>query len=158
MRRLATFGVVSVVVVGLLVGSSGFTTVDAQRAVSVVVSEDEPLVGVTACEKNRDRPGSGSEPVRVRVSNALSEAVSVTGITSGDAPRRDESDRDRTVGPGDRERIEVVFSGDVATVRVTVDGATTDVTVTRPVASAEACPFGPGRGEGSRGGSNATGG
>ncbi|MFC7069041.1 hypothetical protein [Halobaculum lipolyticum] len=132
-----------VVATGLAVGSSGFGAVEADRSVDVaVVGDDEAYVGVVACQKGNDGAGSGKQSVRVRVDNRYTEAVTVVGIASDDAERTDGSaSAAGSVGVGDRERFEVVFADDVATLTVDVAAGGFDASVTRPVAAKTECPI-----------------
>lgn len=127
-----------VLAVGISVGTGGFSTVGADRPVTVnVVDNDEAYVGVVACEKSNSK----GTAVRLWVANRYSAPVTVESVASADSDRQDAAGTDGTVAVGDRERFEVVFEDDPETVTVAVDGDGFDVSVTREVTTKAACPY-----------------
>ncbi|MFC7096471.1 hypothetical protein [Halobaculum marinum] len=142
-RRTLKLVLLAVVVTGLSVGSAGFGSVAADRTVNVAVVDDEhAYVGVVACEKGNDGPGSGTAPVRVRVTNRYSTTLTVDRITSADADRTDGVHVDEgSVNVGNREAFDVVFEDDVATVTVAVTADGFDATITNSVATKADCPL-----------------
>lgn len=131
-----------VLAVGVSVGTTGFSAVDADRSVAVnVVDDDEAYVGVVACERpNGNETGAD---VRLWVENRNSAQFTVETVTSADANRQDNSGIDEPVPVGDRERIDVTFDDDVEAVTVEVDGTGVDATISRDVTAKDDCPYSP---------------
>lgn len=139
-RRTLRLALLVVLVVGISVGTTGFSAVGADRTVSVsVVDDDEAYVGVVACEKSGT--ASGSDPVRLWVENRNAGSITVESVTSDDAVRRSGNAVGEEVRVGDRDRFELVFERDVSTVTVAVAGDGLDVTVTRDVTPKANCPY-----------------
>ena len=139
MNRFALLGVVTLLVTGLGVATTGAPTTLADRSIDVTVSDDDGLVGVTACQKSRTT--QGSSPVRVAVSNRFTDPLAVVSITSTDAARTDNRPS-KVVEPGEQRTFEVVFDGAVDTVAVDFSGAEFTSSVVRSVQPKRQCPFG----------------
>jgi hypothetical protein len=125
----------------LATGTLGFTSVSAERGVSVnVVDSEDAYVGVTACAPthngsgNGNGSGAGSADVYVTVTNQYSTPVVVERIEGGgnDANLDDAS---RVISVGEVEQYPLQFDADEVTVEVTADGF--DATVTDAVVESE---------------------
>lgn len=112
----------------LVTGSFGFTSVSADRGVSVAVVEDEnAYVGVSVCETDNGN-GNGANPVKVTVTNQFAEPFTVVSI-SGDERSKHPNRKKGKIAPGDSETFNVFGDKEVT---VTVDGGL-DATVTAEV-------------------------
>ncbi|MGB9986582.1 hypothetical protein [Salarchaeum japonicum] len=125
-----------IAVAALSVGTMGFTSVSADRPVSVnVVEKDDAYVGVVACEKSNGN-GNGANPMRVWVTNRYTDAFTVERI---------EGDRTTTptkkIQTGKRVRINPAFGADTVTVYVNSNGFS--ATVTADVYAKSECPLSP---------------
>ncbi|MGB9964502.1 hypothetical protein [Halobacterium hubeiense] len=135
----------------LATGTLGFTSVSAERGVSVnVVDTDKAYVGVTACEPTNgngsdanasSNNGQGNADVYVTVTNRYSEPLTVEGIS---ANTHDAAPTDRnSIGSGARETY--ALHVDATEVTVDVDGDGFDATVTAEVESADRSDCNPGK-------------
>ena len=114
----------------LVTGSAGFTSVSADRGVSVaVVDADDAYVGVSVCSNPASNESTGGHPVDVTVANQFSEPFTVETIAwSDDAhPKETEKSPDETLQPGESVTFTDTFGTDEVT--VTVSGGL-DATVT----------------------------
>ncbi|QKY19146.1 hypothetical protein B4589_001665 [Halolamina sp. CBA1230] len=125
----------------LVTGSFGFTSVSADRGVSInVVDSENAYVGVSVCEKsngNGNENGNGANPVRVTVTNQFSDSFTVEKIAAGDSAHSSEKEKQfgRSIDSGDRDTFNA-FGDEVVTVVVT-DGL--DATVTVEVEEKSTC-------------------
>jgi len=114
----------------LVTGSFGFTSVSADRGVSVAVVDDEnAYVSVSVCRKpsgNGKQNGNGANGVKVTVTNRFSESFRVAAI-SGDG-RTVQPSKKTEIGPGDSETYPNAFGDREVTVSV-VGGLDATVTV-----------------------------
>lgn len=125
----------------LTTGTAGFSSVQADRGVSVsVVSDDRALVDVDACHVARTPNQGAQTPVRVRVRNQLPSALTVASVNGESVGE--------TVPPGGVVTFTEPLSTPVTavTVAATSDGGTS-VTLTRDVAAKADCPFDVGDGD-----------
>lgn len=134
-RRSVSLVLAVVATAMLVTGSAGFTSVSADRSVSVsVVDAENAYVAVDACEKSTDS-GNGSNPVRVTVKNQFSEPFTVERISS-DADTKEPDTKNATVGPGDSATFNAAFGEEELT--VSVSGGV-DATVTATIESKATC-------------------
>lgn len=157
-RRAVSVLLAVVAATMLVTGSFGFSSVSAERGVSInVVESENAYVGVSVCEiSNGDGEdnGNGSNPVRVTVSNQFSETFDVTEITLGGSGGPD-ADVDReSISTGESSTFDVKAHGyDQLTVEV-ADGL--DASVTVDVPDEQCSTNGVGVNENRGGGQNAT--
>lgn len=156
--RMALLVALTVSVSGATVGSSGFSAVEADRAVSVnVVDNDAAYVGVVACEKaDENGTSNGKAPIRVWVTNRYTETLTVASVASADADWTNKNANHDTVGVGQDEQFETVFDSKPDTVRVTVTADGFDASVTRTVTPKSECPYAMGSSEDSGSAGNST--
>ncbi|MCD2203016.1 hypothetical protein [Halobacterium sp. KA-6] len=130
----------------LATGTLGFTSVSAERGVSVnVVDSEDAYVGVTACAPQNSNgasssanassgQGVGNTEVYVSVRNRYSRDITVERITeaAGDAQEEPSSH----IGPGARKTYNLDFNATEITVEIVGDGfdatVTADVNESRP--------------------------
>ncbi|SFP28372.1 MULTISPECIES: hypothetical protein [Halolamina] len=117
----------------LVTGSFGFTSVSADRGVSVAVVESEnAYVGVSVCEKDNGT-GNGSDPVKVTVTNRFSEPFTVDEISWSDSAHQSKdrlNPKKGTLAPGESRTFNKTFGEQEVTVEVT---GGLDATVTAEV-------------------------
>ncbi|WP_256297252.1 hypothetical protein [Haloarchaeobius salinus] len=128
----------------LVTGSAGFSSVTAERGVSVsVVEDDQALVNVEACYTSAN-PNQGTQtPVTVRVTNQLPSALTVEHVNDVDV-----TDGQETVAPGGQVMFNQPYDSPVSAVTVELESeGGTGVTLTRTVVEKSNCPFQAGNGE-----------
>ena len=117
----------------LVTGSFGFTSVSAERGVSVaVVDSENAYVNATACEKSKGK-GAGSQGAKVTVTNQFSSEFTVDEIRwneSAQSGNNDRLDPDEPLSPGESKTFNNAFADGELTVVVS-DGL--DATVSIPV-------------------------
>ncbi|MFW5911459.1 MAG: hypothetical protein ACOCQV_01855 [Halolamina sp.] len=115
----------------LVTGSFGFTSVSADRGVSVaVVDTENAFVNASACEKSNGQDDR-TNPVSVTVTNQFSDDFTVDEITwESGHPSKQASNPDEPIEPGASETFDGTFGDD--TVTVVVSGSL-DAAVTVPV-------------------------
>jgi hypothetical protein len=132
-RRALSVVLAAVAATMLVTGSFGFTSVSAERGVSVaVVDSENAYVNASACAKSTGE-GEGSSGVKVTVTNQFSGAFTVDEIRwneSAQAGNNDRLDPDEELPPGDSETYPNAFGDEEVTVVVSGD---LDATVTVPV-------------------------
>jgi hypothetical protein len=123
--KLASLLLASLAVAGLVVGSTGFTSVSGTRDVSVsVAGNDEAYLGVGAT-------AAGNDGTRVTVENRFDRPVTVERVVVGDGEASDAASAtpDLTIGAGeersttvelDADNVTLVVSGESVEVRVAV--------------------------------------
>jgi len=126
----------------LATGTLGFTSVSAERGISVnVVSNESAYVGVTACEPTHGNEsdanaskgnGEGNADLYVTVANRYSGTVTVEDI-SANAHDVELDDHDRTITSGDWQEYPLHLDVDATEVTVDVDGDGFDASVTADV-------------------------
>ena len=137
-RRLLSIVFVVLAASSLALGSTGFTSVTADRAVDVsVVDQQEAYVGVVACAKS-DEAAERANPVRVWVTNRFTEPVTVTRIVGDTTSTYVPPSPHQTIEPGQERRYEPNFA--THTVTIHVDGEGLDAEVTAPVHQKDSCP------------------
>jgi len=139
----------------LVTGSFGFTSVSADRGVSInVVESENAYVGATACQTGQGN-GNGSNSVKVTVTNQYSAPFTVDGIRWSESAHgsKDRLDPDVTLAPGESETFNNAFGEQEVTVEVT-DGL--DASVTVEVADEQCSNNGEGVDENPDGGENGT--
>jgi uncharacterized repeat protein (TIGR01451 family) len=122
----------------LVTGSAGFSSVTADRGVSVsVVEDDQALVNVEACyTANSSNPGNQT-PVTVRVTNQLPTDLTVESVNSEDVPNGQQ-----TVAPGGQVTFNQAYDSPVSEVTVELESeGGTGITLTRTVVEKTNCPF-----------------
>ncbi|WP_257298012.1 hypothetical protein [Haloarchaeobius sp. FL176] len=127
----------------LVTGSAGFSSVTADRGVSIsVVKDDEALVNVEACDTSAN-PNQGTQtPVKVRVTNQLSTDLTVEGVNGEAVPPGQ-----ATVPPGGAVIFNQAYDSPVSAVTVELESeGGTGVTLTRSVVEKSSCPFQAGNG------------
>lgn len=105
----------------LVTGSIGYTSVSADRSVSVsVVDAEDAYVQVSVCERATKQNRSGSSPVNVTVANKYSEPFNVTTISWNDQahPNKTEVTPDVELSPGESETFANTFADEQVTVEV----------------------------------------
>jgi hypothetical protein len=138
-----------VAVSALALGSAGFSSVSADRSVSVsVVDNENAYVGVAACElgaggtgnanKAKQSGGSASQ-VRLWVGNNFSSAFTVTQI-SGDGIDSQPKEKEE-LDPGELTRFGPFDDVDSMVVSVEGEDGSFSAEVTIDVVSKDACPF-----------------
>jgi hypothetical protein len=132
-RRALSVVLAAVAATMLVTGSFGFTSVSAERGVSVaVVDSENAYVNASACEKSSGA-GEGADPVRVTVTNQFSSDFTVDEIRWNDSAQPGNNTQkkfDRTLQPGESARFDPNFGDEEVTVVVSGD---LDATVTVPV-------------------------
>ena len=136
LRRAVSVLLAATAATMLVTGSFGFTSVSADRGVSVaVVDSENAYVNVTACAKSNGN-GSAAKPAQITVTNQFSERFVVDRISWGSSahpskksktPKGDEADIEAGEGVtydggfGDGEVTVEVSGGIDATVSVPVE-------------------------------------
>jgi hypothetical protein len=132
----------------LVTGSAGFSSMSAERGVSVsVVEDDRALVNVEACHTSANPNQGNRTPVKVRVTNQLPTDLTVEHVNGQDVPPGQ-----ATVAPGGQVVFNQAYDAPVSevTVELESDGGT-GVTLTRTVVEKANCPFNIGHGNGGNG-------
>lgn len=127
----------------LVTGSAGFSSVTADRGVSIsVVEDDEALVNVEACDTSAN-PNPGTQtPVKVRVTNQLPTDLTVEGVNGEAVPPGQ-----ATVPPGGAVIFNQAYDSPVSAVTVELESeGGTGVTLSRTVVEKSSCPFQAGNG------------
>jgi hypothetical protein len=126
-RRAASLLLACLAVSVLVFGSGGFSSVTAERSLSVaVVDTDEAYVGVDATQRGQ------SGTLTVTVTNRFVEPLTVERLVVDGTRERSPDGKSSTVGVGDQRRYSVKTAGaDTVRVRVTAEGF--EATVTVPV-------------------------
>ncbi|MFC4408603.1 hypothetical protein [Haloarchaeobius iranensis] len=127
----------------LVTGSAGFSSVSAERGVSVtVVEDDQALVNVEACYTSASPNQGNQSPVKVRVTNQLPTALTIEHVNGESVPPGRE-----TVAPGGQVVVNQAYDSPMSevTVELESDGGT-GVTLTRTVVQKSNCPFRAGNG------------
>ncbi|KPN31215.1 hypothetical protein SY89_01958 [Halolamina pelagica] len=122
----------------LVTGSFGFTSVSADRGVSVaVVDSENAYVGVSVCEKDNGNE-NGANPVKVTVTNQFSEQFTVDRISWSDSahPNKSALNPEVTLDSGDSHTFNNAFGDQVVTVEVS-DGL--EATVNAEVQDRSTC-------------------
>jgi hypothetical protein len=137
-----------VAVSALALGSAGFSSVSADRSVSVsVVDNEEAYVGVAACELGADggtesknetnQSGDSSSQVRLWVGNNFSNVFTVTEVNGDDIDR----EPGVKINPGELKRFDQFDDVDSMVVSVEAEDESFSAEVTVDVVSKDACPF-----------------
>jgi hypothetical protein len=118
----------------LITGSFGFTSVSAERGVSVnVVESENAYVGVSACEKSNGGD-KGANPVWVVVTNQFSDTFVVDDVSWDDLQKA------RVLQPGESTTFKNAFADrSDGTVTIQVAGGL-DATVTGEAKEKADCP------------------
>jgi hypothetical protein len=137
-----------VAVSALALGSAGFSSVSADRSVSVsVVDNENAYVGVAACELGADggtesknetnQSGGSASQVRLWVGTNFSSAFTVTQISGDGIDRKP----DVELEPGELKRLGPFDDVDSMVVSVEAEDGSFSAEVTVDVVSKDACPF-----------------
>jgi hypothetical protein len=137
-----------VAVSALALGSAGFSSVSADRSVSVSVADNEnAYVGVAACELGADKRtenankakqnGGSASQVRLWVGNNFTSPFTVKRISSGADSRYPGFE----VEPGELIRFNALDDAGSLTVYVAGEESSFSVEVTVDVVPKAACPF-----------------
>lgn len=138
-RRLLSFACVVLAASSLVLGSTGFSSVNAERNVEIaVVEQADSYVGVVACAKSTETD-SNSNPVHVWVTNRYTNELTVERIVGDDSNQYVPPSSQSTISPGQERRFEANFASETATVHVTAAGL--DAEITAPVQSKQSCPM-----------------
>ncbi|CQH61778.1 uncharacterized protein HHUB_3544 [Halobacterium hubeiense] len=135
--RVASIVLALAAVSVLATGTLGFTSVSAERGVSVsVVDSESAYVGVTACAPTHSEnetgngSGAGSADVYVTVTNQYSTPVVVEGIEGDGGNDGDLDDSSRVIPVGETKKYSLQFEAREVTVDATADAFDATVTAT----------------------------
>lgn len=119
-RRSISVALALAATVVLVTGSAGFTSVSADRSVSVaVVDAEDAYVDVSVCTRSVSQ--NGSDPVAVTVANQYTTAFTVESISWSEEahPNRTRVSPGVELEPGESRTFEEAFGDGAVTVRVT---------------------------------------
>lgn len=123
--KLASLVLASLAVVGLVVGSAGFTSVSGERSISVsVAGNDEAYLGV-------DATAAGNDGTTVTVENRFDRPVTVERVVASDGEVSDAAyaTPDLTIGAGEGRSTTVDLDADSVTLVVRGEGVEVRVAV-----------------------------